>query len=87
MRTLNTNSLEAYRDMQPKIKTDHDKILSVLKKDKSMTYNEIAWYLGWFNPNKASRRIPELVRLGKVKLKEVRICKRAGSNCNAYVKI
>ena len=78
-------SLEAYLTMQPKIKTDHDKILSVMRKDKPLTYNEIAWQLGWFNPNKVSRRLPELLRQGKVKLKEVRKCSRANSNCSAYI--
>lgn len=84
---LQPTSLEAYRNMQPKIKTDHDKILSVLSKTKTLTYNEIAWQLGWFNPNKVSRRIPELIRQGKVRLKEVRKCTRANSNCSAYTLI
>lgn len=79
-------SLEAYKAMQPKIKTDHDKILSVLKKNEAFTYNEIAWLIGWFNPNKVSRRIPELIRLGKVdKMDKPRVCRRAGSLCNVYV--
>lgn len=82
---MKATSLEAYREMQPKIKTDHDKILSVLKKTEPLTYNEIAWRLGWFNPNKVSRRMPELIRLGKARLKEVRKCSRAKSNCSAYV--
>lgn len=84
---MRTTSLEAFREMQPKIKTDHDKILSVLKKNEPLTYTEIAWRLGWFNPNKVSRRMPELIRLGKAKLKEVRKCSRAKSNCSAYVLI
>ena len=84
MQTQNPNSLEAYKNMQPKIKTDHDKILSVLKKDKPLTYNEIAWQLGWFNPNKVSRRIPELIRQGKVVSKGTRKCTRAKSNCSTY---
>ena len=82
---MRQTSLEAYAEFKPKIQTDHDKILSVLKKDKSLTYNEIAWMIGWFNPNKVSRRMPELIRLGKAKLKEVRKCTRAKSNCSAYV--
>jgi DNA-binding Lrp family transcriptional regulator len=73
--------------MQPKIKTDQDKILSVLKKNEPLTYNEIAWRLGWFNPNKASRRMPELVRLGKALKKGVKRCSRAKSNCTAYILI
>ena len=43
MRTQNTNSIEAYNNMKPKIKTDHDLILSVLKKDKILTYKEIGY--------------------------------------------
>jgi len=87
MRTLNQNSLDAYRTMQPKKKTDQDKILSVLKRNEALTYNEIAWRLGWFNSNKVSRRIPELVRLGKIRVKEARQCSRAKSKCNAYIKL
>ena len=82
---MKATSLAAYSDMQPKIKTDHDKILSVMKNDESLTYNEIAWRIGWNNPVKAARRLPELLRLGKVKLKEVKRCTRANSLCSAYV--
>ena len=41
-------------------------------KKEDFTYNEIAKMLGWSNPNKVSRRIPELIKEGKVKVKEVR---------------
>lgn len=80
-------SLEAYQNMQPKIKTDHDKILAALKPNKGMTYNEIARYIGWYNPVKVARRIPELLRDGKIRKLEVRKCTIAKSNCNTYVKI
>ena len=102
MRTQNTNSIEAYNNMKPKIKTDHDLILSVLKKDEPLTYCEIAYRVykkmlldsnpeislkafSWKNPNKVSRRIPELKRLSKVKLCKSRKCSIAGSNCSTYV--
>ncbi len=84
---MQTTSLQAYKAMQPKIKTDQDKILNALSTNKSMTYNEIARYIGWFNPNKVSRRLPELLRLGKIKLSEVRKCRVARSECRAYIKI
>ena len=83
---IQATSLEAYKNMQPKIKTDQDKILSVMSKTEPLTYNEIAWRLGWFNSNKASRRLPELLRLGKVVKKGVKICTRAKSKCNSYIK-
>ena len=83
---MQATSLEAYRNMQPKIKTDHDKILDTLSRTNPLTYNEIAWRLGWFNPNKASRRLPELLRLGKVIKTGVKMCSRAKSNCSAYIK-
>jgi len=82
---MKATSLEAYTNMQPKIKTDQDKILSVLGKEP-LTYNEIAWRLGWFNPNKVSRRLPELLRLNKVRLVGVKKCSKAKSNCSAYIK-
>ena len=82
-----STSLEAYNNMQPKIKTDHQLILSKLCKNKGFTYNEIAQMLGWKNPNKASRRLPELVRLGLVEVKGVRRCMVAESNCRTYVKL
>ena len=80
-------SLEAYKAMQPKIRTDHQLILSKLCKNKGFTYNEIAQMLGWLNPNKASRRLPELVRLGLVKVKDVRRCMVAQTNCRTYIKL
>lgn len=81
---MNT-SLEAYQKKKPTIKTDHDKILSVMSKTKDLTYNEIAWRLGWFNPNKASRRMSELLRLGKIKVSQIRKCTKAKSHCKSYV--
>ena len=80
-------SLEAYKNMQPKIKTDQDKILSVLSSTNPLTYNEIAHSLGWFNPNKASRRLPELLRLGKVVKSGVKKCTKVNSNYSAYLKL
>ena len=96
---MQARSLQPYENFKPKRKTDQEKILTVLKKDKALTYHEIAldlrlkFYneknhreaLKWTNPNKISRRIPELIRLGKVKLKEVRKCSIVDSNCNTYV--
>lgn len=41
----------------------------------------------WKNPNKASRRMSELVRDNKVKVLETRICSIAKSRCKTYVKL
>ena len=82
---MQTTSLQAFENKKPTIKTDQDKILSVLSKQNPLTYNEIAWRLGWFNPNKASRRLPELLRLHKIAKKGVKMCTRAKSNCSAYI--
>ena len=41
----NKNSLEAFENIKPKIPTDHDLILSVLKKDKDATYKEIGYMI------------------------------------------
>tara|TARA_R110001606_G_scaffold398055_1_gene576202 strand:- start:9771 stop:10028 length:258 start_codon:yes stop_codon:yes gene_type:complete len=84
---LQSTSLEAYENKKPKIKNDHQRILFMMSKKEDFTYNEIAKMLGWSNPNKVSRRIPELIREGKVKVKEVRKCTVAGSNCNSYLKV
>ena len=39
---MNTNSLEAYENMKPKIPTDQELILSVMKEKEDYTYHEIA---------------------------------------------
>ena len=39
---IQSTSLEAYENFKPKIPTDQEKILSVLEKEKGLTYNEIA---------------------------------------------
>ena len=67
--------------------TDHDLIVSILKKEpeKDFTYKEIARQAGWWNdPNRASRRMAELVRMKKVLISKVRKCFIANSNCTAY---
>ena len=47
---------------------DKMQILNVLSKcSTSQTYAEIAFLCGWwYNPNKSSRRLPELLREGKI---------------------
>ena len=99
---MNTNSLEAYENMKPKIPTDHELILSVLS-DEPLTYKEIGYKVykklllngetrlkafAWkHDPNKVSRRTKELLRMEKIKIKETRKCTIAGSKCYAYIKL
>jgi len=67
--------------------TDHDLIVSALKKypEKDFTYKEIAREVGWWDdPNRASRRMAELVRKKRVLISKVRKCFIANSNCTAY---
>lgn len=83
---MNTSIL-AYENKKPTIKNDHDRILLKLSSNRGYTYNEIAKFLNWSNPNKVSRRLPELLRLKKIQIKEIRKCTIAGSMCKSYVKI
>lgn len=97
MKTQKT-SLEAFKNMQPKIPNDHQVILSVLVDGKEKTYNEIAKDIRvkfqlagqtlkanqWINPNKVSRRLKELVLAKKIEACEPRICAIAKSNCKTY---
>lgn len=67
--------------------TDWELIVSILKKEpeKDFTYKEIARQAGWWNdPNRASRRMVELVRMKRVLISKVRKCFIANSNCTAY---
>lgn len=70
--------------MQDKIPNDHEAILAVLEMNSDLTYSEIAKSLRWSNINKASRRLPELVRAGKVEISGTKICPIAKSLCTAY---
>lgn len=92
-------SLEACKNMQPKIPSDHELILAVLSYEKDSTYHEIAKAVrlklyneknifraqAWINPNKVSRRLPELVRLEKIIESEVRECSIVKSKCKTYL--
>ena len=84
---MQNTSLQAYKAMQPKIKTDHDRILSVLSLNRGFTYNEIAKLLNWDNPVKVARRLPELVRMNLIAIKEVRKCQIVNNNCSSYIKL
>jgi len=86
MTTQPQTSLEAYTLMQPKIPKDHESILAVLSVNSDLTYKEIGKLLRWtaFDPNKVSRRLPELVRLGKIEKSGERICTIAKSRCSTY---
>lgn len=96
---METTSLEAYKNMKPKIPTDHELILAVLSDEKEMTYNEIAKEVrislyaqnktlqlqSWINPNKVSRRMKELVNKKKVMVSEPRLCTIVKSRCKTYL--
>lgn len=82
--TPKQTSLDAYRLMQPKIPIDREAILEVLKINDNMTYHEIAKALRWLDPSKASRRMPELVRLNLVEISGEKICTVAKSRCTTY---
>jgi len=81
---MQQTSLLAYELMQPKIPTDQNSILSVLEFNSNLTYHEIAALLRFRNPNKVSRRIPELIRLNKVEISGTKICPIAKSVCSMY---
>ena len=51
---------------------------------RDFTYCEISQSLKWQNPNKASRRLKEMVDLGLIEENEIRMCKVADSRCTAY---
>ena len=99
MKQVSETSRQAYKNMQPKIPSDHELILAVLSDEKEMTYNEISKAVrlklyydkktfeaqAWINPNKVSRRLPELVRLEKIIESEVRECSIAKSKCKTYL--
>jgi hypothetical protein len=82
--TQQQTSLEAYKLMQSKIPNDHEAILAVLEINSDLTYCEIAKLLRWLNPNKVSRRMPELIRLEKVESSGTKICPIAKSRCTTY---
>ena len=65
---------------------DKLQILKALSKCSiSLTYTEIAFICGWvYNPNKASRRLPELLREGKITKCDNRICTQVNSLCSTY---
>lgn len=82
--TLKQTSLDAYRLMQPKMPIDREAILEVLKINDNLTYHEIARILRWNDPSKASRRMPELVRMNLVESSGEKICSVAKSRCTTY---
>ena len=67
--------------------SDHDVIAGLLAKEpeKDFTYKEIAREVGWWDdPNRASRRMAELVRKARIIENQVRTCFVAKSKCTAY---
>jgi len=48
------------------------------------TYLEIAQKAGFYNPNKASRRLSELVRLNKITVTGTKICPIGKHRCQTY---
>lgn len=67
--------------------TDQELIVGLLAKnpEKDFTYKEIARGLAWWeDPNRASRRMLELVRMQKIKEMQPRMCFIAKNKCTAY---
>lgn len=67
--------------------TDQELIVGLLAKnpEKDFTYKEIARGLAWWDdPNRASRRMKELVTLKKIKELDPRMCFIAKSKCTVY---
>jgi hypothetical protein len=71
-----------------KDKTSDQKIIVNLLSQqplKDFTYKEICREVGWWDdPNRASRRMAELVRLNLITEERVRPCFIAKSKCTAY---
>jgi len=84
MTTQPQTSLLAYDLFKAKIPNDHECILAVLSVNSNLTYCEIAKLLNWHNPNKASRRMKELIQLEKVEKSGTKICPIANSLCTTY---
>lgn len=99
MKQVPETSREAYKNMQPKIPSDQELILSVLSYENDMTYNEISKAVrlklyneektfeaqSWVNPNKVSRRMKELLESKKIISGEVRECSIVKSKCKTYL--
>lgn len=84
MRVQQQTSLEAYNAFKDKIPTDHEAILTALEFNPNQTYMEIAKLCRFQNPNKVSRRIPELIRLDKIEKSGERICSIGKRSCSTY---
>jgi hypothetical protein len=85
---MKQTSIEAYLEKitNGTIENDYARIYRTLKQlGKPLTYCEIALWLGWGNPNKASRRMAEMVRVGLIEENDPRICSIAGTRCTTYV--
>ncbi len=82
---MKETSIKAYHGILPIIPTHHDLIMNVLNDYKDLTYSEIASLIGWTNPNKVSRRMPELLKLNKVVLSKIRKCSIEGHYCQTYL--
>jgi hypothetical protein len=65
--------------MKDRSPTDCDCIMAALKRYNGATYLEIATMLGWANPNKASRRLPEMRTDRLVVNGEDRACSISGN--------
>ena len=85
---MKSTSKEAYTEAirSGTIQNDYTKIYNVLRfADKPLTYTEIASKLNWYNPNKVSRRMSELVKLGLIIEEKPRKCSIVNSNCTTYL--
>lgn len=82
--TQQTSMLAFQNFTAEKKQKDHNLILESLEFNPDVTYHQIARVLNWSNPNKVSRRMPELVLAGKVEISGKKICPIAKSLCSTY---
>ncbi len=64
--------------------TQHQLVLKTLEEHPNSTYRELTKYAKYFECTLFSRRLPELVRKGKVVRRDPRICTVGGRLCTVW---
>ncbi len=64
--------------------TQHAMVLQTLNEHPNSTYRELSKFAKYFEPTLFSRRLPELVRKGKVVRRDPRICTVGGQLCTVW---
>lgn len=80
---MKQTSLEAFEKIKPKRPNHHKLILEVFNELTTATYREIAIESG-LEHHAVARRLPELVRQGKLVECGKRRCQLAKSSCTVY---